>query len=49
MEKERERERCTQPGIRLVHQVQGEVRLKARSNNTHMAEKLPAAQTHASI
>lgn len=34
----RERERCIQPGIRLVQQVQGEVRLKARSNKTHGGE-----------
>lgn len=36
--RERERERCIQPGIRLVQQVQGEVRLKARSNKTHGGE-----------
>lgn len=36
---ERERDRCTLPGISLVQQVQGEVRLKAMSNNTHMVEK----------
>lgn len=43
MEREREREKCSEPGIRLIHQVQGEVRLKARSN-VHRAQKLPVAQ-----